>query len=63
MQTFKNWCKIATLPILKRQAQPFQAKWLSNVKNCDFQRRMQPFRTIWWPNVKNLRKIVIFWSV
>ena len=55
MQTFKNWCQIATLSILERQAQrfrakknwckmailqgqaqPFYAKWLSNVKNCDF---------------------------
>ena len=26
MQTFKNWCKIATLSILERQAQPFRAK-------------------------------------
>ena len=28
-----NLCKIA---ILQGQAQPFHAKWLSNIKNCDF---------------------------
>ena len=54
MQTFKNWCKIATLifSILKRQAQPFRAK-KNSCKIAVLQGQAQPFHAKWLSNVKN----------